>query len=87
MNIEEKQLIDRFLQNKLTGFELKDFHDRMESDSNFRKKISFHNLLIESIQEAEDKRVVDSLYSYIGYKKPVIPFALKLIVTFFIVTI
>jgi hypothetical protein len=87
MNIEEKQLIDRYLQNKLTGFELKSFHDRMESDSNFRKKISFHNLLIECIQESENKRVNSSIQNYIGYKKPAVPFALKLIVTFFIVTL
>ncbi len=87
MGIEEKQLIDRYLQNKLTGFELKSFHDRMETDSNFRKKISFHNLLIECIQETENKRVINSLQNYIGYKKPAVPFALKLIVTFFIVTL
>ncbi len=87
MKQEEKILIDRYLENSLTGIELKEFLDRLENDVKFRNEVSFQNLLIEGIQLAEDKRQIDSIEKFISYRKPAIPTALKLIVTFFIITI
>ena len=87
MKQEEKILIDRYLENSLTGIELKEFLDRLENDVKFRNEVSFQNLLIEGIQLAEDKRLIDSIEKFISYRKPAIPTALKLIVTFFIITI
>lgn len=84
---EEKILINRYLENSLTGIELKEFLDKLENDVKFRNEVSFQNLLVEGIQLAEDKRQIDSIEKFISYKKPVIPTALKLIFTFFIVTI
>lgn len=84
---EEKILIDRYLENSLTGIELKEFLDKLENDVKFRNEVSFQNLLIEGIQLAEDKRQIDSIEKFISYRKPAIPLALKLIFTFFIITI
>jgi hypothetical protein len=86
MTQENKQLIERYLDNSLTGFELKEFLDKLESDKNFREQVSFHNLLIEGIQEAEDKHLVTLLEQRIGYHRPLVPTDVKLILTFLIIT-
>ena len=83
---EEKLLIDRFLENSLTGFALQEFLDKLESDDEFKKHVSFQNLLIEGIQETEDKRLKTSIENFIDYKKTFIPYALKLIIVFLIIT-
>jgi len=86
MTTQERSLIDRYIDNSLSGVELKEFMDKLEQDANFRKQVSFHNLLIESIQIAEDTRLEKSLVTQIGYKKPLIPSGLKLILTFLFIT-
>ena len=86
MTTQERSLIDRYIDNSLSGVELKEFMDKLDSDENFRKSVSFHNLLIESIQVAEDNRVEKSIVEKIGYKKPLIPTGLKLIITFLFIT-
>lgn len=86
MTQEGKLLIDRYLENSLTGLELKEFLDNLESDERFRKEVSFHNILIEGIQYAEDKRHIAFIEEFIGYRKPIVPFALKLIFTFLVIT-
>jgi len=86
MTQENKLLIDRYLENSLTGVELKEFLDKLESSEEFKKEVSFHNLLVEGIHEAEDKRLKDAIEKVINYRKPKIPVALKLILTFMIVT-
>jgi hypothetical protein len=87
MQKEDKLLIDRYLENTLTGVELKNFIDRLESDTDFRKKVSFHNLLIEGIQEAENKRLRQNIIHELNYRKPLIPSALKLILAFFLIIV
>ena len=59
----------------------------METNTKFRKEVSFQNILIEGIQHAEEKRLITSIQKVISYRKPVVPFALKLIFTFLIITI
>ena len=86
MEIKERSLIDRYIDNSLSGVELKEFMDKLESDEHFRKMVSFHNLLFESIQIAEDSRIEKEIISKLGYRKPFIPFGLKLIITFLLVT-
>lgn len=86
MTTQERSLIDRYIDNSLSGVELKEFMDKLERDENFRKQVSFHNLLIESIQIAEDTRLEKSIVDQIGYKKPLIPSGLKLILTFLFIT-
>lgn len=87
MTTQERSLIDRYIDNSLSGVELKDFMDKLEHDENFRKQVSFHNLLIESIQIAEDSRLEKAIVTQIGYKKPLIPSGLKLILTFLFITV
>lgn len=86
MTQQERSLIDRYIDNSLSGVELKEFMDRLESDTHFRKTVGFQNLLIESIQMAEDRRIEKELISSIGYRKSLIPFGLKLIITFLFIT-
>ena len=86
MTTQERSLIDRYIDNSLSGVELKEFMDKLEKDEKFRKQVSFHNLLIESIQISEDSRLEKSIVSHIGYRKPLIPTGLKLILTFFLIT-
>ncbi len=83
---KERLLIDRYIDNSLSGVELKEFIDRLENDDQFRKVVSFHNLLVESIQDAENARLENSLIDLINYKKPLIPSALKLILIFLSIT-
>lgn len=86
MKQEEKLLIDRYLENSLTGIELKDFLDKLESDETFKKEVSFQNLLIEGIQYSEYKRHITLIKESIDYKKTSVPFSLKLIFTFLLIT-
>ena len=83
---EEKLLVDRYLDNTLTGIELSDFLNRLENDFAFKTHVSFHNKLIEGLCEAEDYRLIQYSMDAIGYKKTLVPFSLKLIITFLIIT-
>ena len=85
MESENRKLIDRYLQNSLSGLELKNFMDRMEVDREFKNQVSLQNNIIEGIRQAEDSRLRESIEKRINYKKPLIPSALKLIIFFFIV--
>ena len=86
MTQDERLFVDRYLAGSLTGLELKEFIDKLESNEDFKKDVSFHNLLIEGIYEAENKRVTSAIEKHIGYEKPFVPIALKLIVTFLVFT-
>ncbi len=85
MKSENRKLIDRYLQNSLSGLELKNFMDRMEEDQEFKSQVSFQNNLIDGIRKAEDSRLRELIEKHIDYKKPLIPSALKLIIFFFVV--
>lgn len=86
-NQEGRILIERYLDGSLSGLELQQFMDRLERDDDFRRKVSFQNLLQEGIQMADDDRIKQALVSATGYKKSKVPFGLKLIATFFLVTL
>lgn len=86
MKQEEKKLIDKYLQNVLTGSELSNFVSRMETDADFRREVSFHNLLMEGVMLSEELRLKTSIEKFIGYKRPLIPYAVKLIIAFLVIT-
>ncbi len=86
-NQEERILIERYLDGSLSGLELQQFMDRLERDDDFRRKVSFQNLLQEGILMSDDDRIKQALVSATGYKKSKVPFGLKLIATFFLVTL
>ena len=82
MNELERSLIDRYINNSLSGIELKEFMDRLESDESFRKSVAFQNLIVESIQTYEDQRLEEGIIKQLNYKKPLIPAGLKWILIF-----
>ena len=82
MNELERSLIDRYINNSLSGIELKEFMDRLESDESFRKSVAFQNLIVESIQTFEDLRLENGILKQLNYKKPLIPSGLKWILIF-----
>jgi len=88
MNIspEIRLWIDRYLNGQLSGSELQEFMERLEKDESFRREVSFQNLLVEGIRAAADDELVDRIVADIGYRKPRVPLALKLIITFVILT-
>lgn len=87
MNQEEKSLIDRYLSDSLTGSELSAFISKMNSTPEFKSRVEMHRVLIKGIQYAEDGRLTNMLEKHINYEKPLVPYALKLILTFLIVTV
>lgn len=84
---EERLLIDRYLSNSLSGTELKDFMDRLESDADFRNEVSFQNLIAEAIRHADQQRMETAIIEAINYKKPLVPLGLRLIVLFLLITV
>jgi len=88
MNIspEIRMWIDRYLNGQLSGSDLQDFMQRLESDNSFQQEVSFQNLLVEGIRQAADQELIDRVVTDIGYRKPRFPLGLKLIVTFVILT-
>jgi len=87
MTQEDKALVDRYLENSLTGIDLKNFIDRLESDENFKKEVSFQRILIEGIQYSETRRQILVVKNSISYRKALVPLALKLIFTFLFITL
>src|SRR6187401_2000721 len=86
LSASDKLLVDRYLDNSLTGVELNEFLNRLERDENFKKDVSFHNKLIDGILEAEDLRLKQYIIDATGYRKTLIPQSLKLIIAFLVIT-
>jgi hypothetical protein len=84
---EERLLIDRYLDGTLSGLELQRFMERLDSDEEFRAVVSMQNLLVEGIVISADKELHRELLQSLAYRKPRVPMGLKLIFTFFLVTI
>jgi|SRR6185436_10072030 len=83
----DKILIDRFVTGGLTGIELDEFNQRMESYESFRKAVQFHQVLVSGILLARENELKGKVMANVHYRKNRIPFALKMIVTFLVVTI
>ncbi len=86
LSLEERLLIDRYLEGNLSGIELQQFMERLDADSVFREGVSLQNLLVEGIVICADKELHDNLIKTISYRKSRIPLGLKLILTFLLVT-
>ncbi len=85
--LEERHLIDRYLQGELSGIELDNFNLRMKSEDGFRSDVELQKLIYAGIQKANHDKLKAVIVSSIGYRKLLVPFALKMIVTFFVVTL
>ena len=84
---EERLLIDRYLEGHLSGIELQEFMECLETEAVFRERVSMQNLLVEGIIICADKDLQDALIESISYRKPMVPLGLKLILTFLFITI
>ncbi len=86
ITLEERLLIDRYLDGTLSGIELQKFMERLDADEMFRDSVSIQNLLVEGIIRSADKQLQHDLLQTISYKKPLVPLGLKLILTFLVLT-
>lgn len=86
ISLEERLLIDRYLEGALSGLELQKFMERLDADEAFRTAVSLQNLLIEGIVRCADNELHESLLESLNYRKSSIPLGLKLILTFFVIT-
>jgi len=87
ISLEERLLIDRYLEGTLSGLELQNFMERLDSDEDFRARVSMQNLLVEGIIISADKELQERLLESLAYKKSRVPFGLKLIMTFLLLVI
>ena len=82
----DKNLVNRFLNNELSGIELENFRERMLTDDQFKHEVNFQSLLRSGILFSKEEDLKKKIIERIKYRKARIPFALKLIFTFLIVT-
>ena len=87
MNIEDRHLIDRYLQEDISGIELENFLQRLKSDDALARQVEFQRLIYSGVRKANRDKLKEVVISSINYRKPVVPFALKMIVTFLVVTV
>jgi len=82
----DKNLVKRYLNNELSGIELENFRERMLGDEHFKNEVNFQSLLRAGILFSKEEDLKKKIIERIKYRKAKIPFALKLIFTFLIVT-
>jgi hypothetical protein len=87
MNIEDRHLIDRYLRNDISGIELENFLQRMKADDVLAKQVDMQRLIYAGIQKANLQNLRDVIISSLDYRKPAVPLALKMIVTFIFITV
>jgi len=87
MNIEDRHLIDRYLQDDISGIELENFLQRMKADETLAKQVEIQRLIYAGIQKANLENLKEVIISSLDYRKPVVPLALKMIVTFIVITV
>jgi hypothetical protein len=82
---QDRQLIDRYLADQLTGSDLDDFHHRMQHDADFRSLVQLHSLLQLGIEKSHEEHYKELVLSSIRYRKSLVPMGLKLIFFFLFV--
>ena len=82
----ERDLIDHYLNGELSGIELAVVESRMKEDALFNNQVIFHEILRGGIVISKQEELKKIILGKINYRKTRIPFALKLIVTFLLVT-
>ncbi len=86
ISIQDRHLIDRYLQGELSGIELESFMQRMNAEGDFKKEVELQNLIYAGIQKAHHEKLKQIVLSSLDYRKQLVPFGLKMILTFLIVT-
>src|SRR5436190_1596296 len=85
-NIHDKHLIDRYLQGELSGIELESFNERMTADESFKKEVGLKETIYAGIYLAKEQQLQKQIIQSINYRRPSVPYALKLIILFFAIT-
>ncbi|CAN5459283.1 hypothetical protein BH11BAC1_BH11BAC1_08590 [soil metagenome] len=86
ISIEDKHLIDRYLQGEVSGIEMENFSLRLNADANFKHEVEIQQIIYSGIQKASKDKLQNLIIASLDYRKPRVPFALKMIVTFLAVT-
>jgi len=86
VNIQDRHLIDRYLQGEVSGIELEQFNQRLKAENHFLQEVELQKIIYAGIQVAYHNRLKNVVLSSLEYRKPLVPFALKMIVTFLFVT-
>lgn len=84
---KDGRLIDRYLADSLSGSERQAFIDRLDSDLAFRDRVLFRRLLVDGIRLAADQTVCREIEEEIDYRKPLVPFGLKILLAFLLVIV
>ena len=85
LNIQERQWVDRYLRGELSGIELEDFVHRLSGDDALKREVELQQILHKGIHLAREEQLKRKILAAVNYRKPLVPFALKMIVTFFTV--
>jgi len=84
---QDRQIIDRYLADQLTGSDLEDFMQHMQDDPAFRESVTLHAMLQKGIETAHDKKYSDLIVSSVRFRKTLLPNGLMLIFIFLIITL
>jgi len=85
-NINDRHLQDRYLQGELSGVELDDFNRRLTDDEVFKREVELKQLIYSGINLAKEQQLQQKILSTISYRKNRVPYALKLIIVFLVIT-
>jgi hypothetical protein len=85
LSIHDRHLVDRYLSGELSGIELEEFNAKLESDVSFKEIVELQKLIYTGITHAREKELNERIRSAISYRKAIVPFGLKLILTFLII--
>jgi hypothetical protein len=86
-SIHERHLIDRYLNGELSGLELEEFNNRLSSDGGFLQVMELQKVIYNGASHAREEEIKRKIRCSINYRKTFVPFALKLIITFFFILI
>ncbi|MEO8086072.1 MAG: hypothetical protein ABI763_04590 [Bacteroidota bacterium] len=86
ISLEDKHLIDRYLQGEVSGIEMENFSRRLEADAIFKHEVEVQQIIYSGIQKASKDKLQNLIIDSLDYRKPRVPFALKMIITFLAVT-
>ena len=87
VNIEDRHLIDRYLNNDISGIELQNFLQRLKENETLVKQVEIQKLIYAGVQKANHDNLKEVIISSLDYRKPSIPNALKMIVTFLVIIV
>ncbi len=86
LNSPDRNLVNRYLGGDLSGIELENFRKMMQDDDAFKAEVNFQHLLRSGILFSKEDELKKIILATIRFRKTHVPYALKLIFTFIVVT-